>query len=445
MNITIHRGAKQIGGTCVELSAGQSRILLDFGLPLAGPDGAPYNPKSILQRPISELMDEGLLPNIPGLYRYDEHAPRVDGIFISHAHLDHYGLLNCVRPDIPIYLSQTAKTLINITYSFTGQDALPNCVQTVEAGRGCSCGEFRVTPYLADHSAPGALHYAIEAGDKTLIYTGDFRGHGRHGKKTTYLVNNAPKRVDALLIEGTMLSRGCEEVKTEEQLEYEAVDLIKKTNGPILVCQSGQNIDRLVTFFRAARKTGRTFVVDQYVAHVLASLNALEHNNLPHPSEDYAELRVLFLSYLMNKMSEERKKKDAYIYQNWKITKQEIAESPEKMILVVRPSMRETLEHIHSLNGGNTLSGGVLVFSQWKGYEKDSETSKLLAFAQEAGMSRCDLHTSGHATPETLRMVIEKLDPKWVIPIHTSAPENFVQVAPEDKIRFLDDGVAASL
>lgn len=34
MKLTIHRGSKEIGGTCVELKSGDSRILIDFGLPL---------------------------------------------------------------------------------------------------------------------------------------------------------------------------------------------------------------------------------------------------------------------------------------------------------------------------------------------------------------------------------------------------------------------------
>ena len=36
MKVRIHRGTKQIGGTCVELVASNQRLLLDFGLPLDG-------------------------------------------------------------------------------------------------------------------------------------------------------------------------------------------------------------------------------------------------------------------------------------------------------------------------------------------------------------------------------------------------------------------------
>jgi ribonuclease J len=42
MRLTIHRGAHEIGGTCIELESGDSRILLDFGMPLVGQDREPF-------------------------------------------------------------------------------------------------------------------------------------------------------------------------------------------------------------------------------------------------------------------------------------------------------------------------------------------------------------------------------------------------------------------
>jgi len=68
----IHRGAQQIGGTCVELSAEGSRILLDLGLPLDADEATPE-----------------LVPDVAGLRSQD---PSLLGIVISHGHGDHWGL-----------------------------------------------------------------------------------------------------------------------------------------------------------------------------------------------------------------------------------------------------------------------------------------------------------------------------------------------------------------
>ena len=52
MSIRIHRGRKEIGGTCIEIEAQGNRVVLDFGLPLDAPDDAD--------------VQESLLPRVPG-------------------------------------------------------------------------------------------------------------------------------------------------------------------------------------------------------------------------------------------------------------------------------------------------------------------------------------------------------------------------------------------
>jgi len=78
-----------------------------------------------------------------------------------------------------------------------------------------------------------------------------------------------------------MLGRQEEKVLTEKELEESAVEIFKQAKGPVLICQSGQNVDRLVAFFRAARRTGRLFLLDVYTAYVLDTLNAPPTTNLP--------------------------------------------------------------------------------------------------------------------------------------------------------------------
>jgi len=43
MNLTIHRGTKEIGGTCIELQTTESRIIIDFGLPLVDENQEPFD------------------------------------------------------------------------------------------------------------------------------------------------------------------------------------------------------------------------------------------------------------------------------------------------------------------------------------------------------------------------------------------------------------------
>ena len=116
MKITIHRGTHEIGGSCVELRTQKTRILVDFGIPLVSSQGEPFDAKTLEGKSIEELKEQKLLPDIKGLYKNEEKS--VDAILISHSHLDHYGLLNYVHPDIPVYLSEGAKILIEISNIF---------------------------------------------------------------------------------------------------------------------------------------------------------------------------------------------------------------------------------------------------------------------------------------------------------------------------------------
>ncbi len=80
MRLRIHHGASEIGGNCIELLSGTSRLLLDLGLPLqAGSHG---------------------LPSVSGLTQAD---PDLLGVVLSHPHLDHYGLLPLALPTVPVW------------------------------------------------------------------------------------------------------------------------------------------------------------------------------------------------------------------------------------------------------------------------------------------------------------------------------------------------------
>ena len=114
MKAIIYRGTCEIGGTLIELSADGTRILLDAGYPLFL-NGNPIE-DGVLKLPPEELLKLGVLPLINGLYEWD--SPSIDAVIISHAHLDHYGLLKYVHSDIPIYLSAGTKKLIEVSQLF---------------------------------------------------------------------------------------------------------------------------------------------------------------------------------------------------------------------------------------------------------------------------------------------------------------------------------------
>lgn len=116
MKLTIHRGTKEIGGSCIELASGGTRIIIDLGLPLVDKEGEPFDSNILKGKAIQDLIGENILPDVKGLYTSGDQG--VDAIFLSHSHQDHYGFLRYIHPDIPVYMSQGAKALIEISALF---------------------------------------------------------------------------------------------------------------------------------------------------------------------------------------------------------------------------------------------------------------------------------------------------------------------------------------
>ncbi len=63
MKFRIHRGTKEIGGSCVEVWTENTRILLDFGMPLVEKDGKEFDFRKYKTLISSELVEKGILPN----------------------------------------------------------------------------------------------------------------------------------------------------------------------------------------------------------------------------------------------------------------------------------------------------------------------------------------------------------------------------------------------
>lgn len=99
MNLTIHRGTNEIGGSCIELQSGNSRILLDFGMSLLNANGKAFNFREFEKLSVSELVKKNVLPDVQDAYSENS---KIDGLVISHSHGDHYGLMHYLNKDIPI-------------------------------------------------------------------------------------------------------------------------------------------------------------------------------------------------------------------------------------------------------------------------------------------------------------------------------------------------------
>lgn len=383
MKITIHRGQNQIGGSIIEIASETTRIILDAG---------------------SELDEEiPVAPQIDGLF---SGQAAYDAVFISHYHGDHLGLCDQVLPEIPIYIGKGAADVTNAARRYLNKPEY-HFAAYYEAGKTITIGDIEITPYLCDHSAFDAYMFHIACGGKTLIYSGDFRSNGR--KSFSHLLHKLPQ-ADALIIEGTTLSRASVPPKTEVDLERIAANAISKTDAPVFTLQAATNIDRLVTAFKAARRSNRVLIQDLYMAEVASAAG----ESIPN-AQTFSGVRV-FITNGWNGRYELLDSK----YRKTKIGRAGIAK--QKFVMCVRPSMKSYLE---TLSDEISFDGGILFYSMWEGYKQKEDIAEFLQFMQSKGVQIVDLHTSGHADEETIRKLIEDVNPDYIIPVHTENAEWF--------------------
>jgi len=417
MKLIIHRGTHEIGGSCVELhsDSGKTRIVIDVGMPLVSSSGTPFEWRHYEDLPEEQLLGQNILPAVDGLYSHQE--PSVAAVILSHAHQDHYGFFRFIHPDIPLYMSVGTKSLVEVSNLFLDTDVKLDPARTFEMWQPFRVGEFTIVPYLMDHSAPDAVAFLIEADGQRIFYTGDFRGHGRKAVLLDRLNTNPPPNIDYLLMEGSMMGRGEGLYPDEDAVEEALFGLFQSQSSLAYVFISSQNLDRLVSIYRAARRSGKVLVIDLYTAFVLDKLSIISSSI---PQFSWEGVQVLFSHYHAQKLADEDKQ-FLYKYVRSKIEFTEISANTKDKVLLAKDSryFRGVITKLKQ--EGDAFA----VYSMWHGY---LERSDLGQFLETHNIPITEIHTSGHAYVSQLKRLAAALKPRFIIPIHTFYPEKYPEI-----------------
>jgi ribonuclease J len=384
LQLTVHRGTHEIGGCCIEIAHPDGdRLILDAGRPLDAPDGA-----------------TGLLPASPDLSR-----PAT--VLISHPHQDHWGLVEELPPAWPIWTGSGSAKLIVVTGDIT-RHPLTRTFQTWHSrSKSFAIGPFTITPILTDHSAFDAYMLLVEGAGKRVLYTGDFRRHGRKSILIDRMMSNPPLNIDVLVTEGTNLGSG-KPVKNEKEIEQDFVELFKRTRGRVFVSWSAQNIDRTVTLYRAAKRTGRMLAIDLYTADVLDRIS--EGTRLPHAG--YTNLKVVVTKGLANYYR--RLGREDFIERMvpYGISAKRLVRG--RHVAMVRRSLIADYQRA----GAVPTADDAFNLSMWRGYESEPDIVELLEWCRTGGAKITYIHTSGHASPADLRAFAAGIRPRLTVPVH---------------------------
>ena len=337
MKLTIHRGTHEVGGNCVEVVSGNTRIILDIGLPLFNQDKEPHDTAALRRQSSEELQQSGIIPRVPGLVD-NEQSP--DAILLSHGHEDHTGLISHSKPEIPIYASVGTSKMMLAGCIFAGQPALPReRHRELQSGQRVQIGEFTLTAFSVDHSIYGSQAFLIEAEGKSVLYSGDLRLHGRKpGMHRTLVEAVRDRTVDLLLMEGTHIAHPDQKGQSEYEIEDEIAHHIRSSAGLVLASFSPQHVDRLVGFLRATKRAGRQFIADAYTALVMY----LVASETPIPKPESTDWVRVFFPKFFRESSRSKRLESVFTLKSPTIGMEEIRSNPSRYVMIFRPSMLES-------------------------------------------------------------------------------------------------------
>lgn len=388
MKIIIHRGTHQIGGIATEIQTKKNRILIDMGDELSLDPGFVSSPL-----------------NIPGVTDTNGNC---DAVFFTHHHGDHIGQMTLIRPEIPLYAGTLAKDvmLMSAEHSYKKDQVLCDRIKTINTfngGEELVIGDIRITPWSIDHSACDSYMFLIEADDKRILYTGDFRMHGFRGYVLPKILRKIGK-IDVLIIEGTTLSRPDAEPMTERELQQKVKEYMSQYKYVYVMCSS-TNLERICALSKAVPR-GKYFICDEYQKNLL---ELIEHH-LGGLSGLFSNLKkTVYGDNILDKIK------------------------AQGFLMTVRDN-RDFRNIISKFDRDQSI----ILYSMWDGYRTKSG-STIPDFLNLAGTWET-LHTSGHASHGDLKKLVDIAKPDIVIPMHSEKPDMLKTLCPDAKILLSNDG-----
>lgn len=363
VKIKMHRGANQIGGVCTEIYTNSTRLLFDMGAPLEGEGNQAW------------LDIDGVTTG----------TTNCDGIFLTHYHGDHIDEIVHVDIDIPVYMERSARKILELQQEhkrIIGEVVWADIVNEIEFCKPIQIKDFTITALESDHSAANSVMYLIEACDKRILLTGDYRLHGFYKEKVISTLKNL-EHIDLMITEGTNISRASSYNKDEQWCEHEFSRILSE-NKYVFLLASSSNIDRIAAFSRCVPK-GKYALADSYQTHVM-------HIADENRAEEYKSFKI-------HPYREEKKE----LYKKGGFG------------MVIRAGKRHNplVKEFFDMYPDKTC----LIYSMWKGYETLPYVAELLEYSKEH-IER--VHVSGHITKEDLEQVLKLVAPEKLIIHHTS-------------------------
>src|SRR5439155_4170442 len=169
----------------------------------------------------------------------------------------------------------------------------------------------------------------------------------------------------------------------EVDVELAMADMCRGTRGLVTVFSASQNIDRLVTIYRACKRAGRTLVIDLYTATIAA---ATKRETIPQPG--FPRLRVYVPNRQRILVNESAEFERVTAIRPHRIFLDEIRADPGRFVMVVQGSS------LPEIARGGCLEDASAIWSLWAGYLEQASGARVARLLEKHSVPITHLHAS---------------------------------------------------
>ncbi len=374
-------GLEQIGLNITAFEYEDSIIVVDCGLSF----------------PEDEMLGIDLV--IPDITYLKDNADKVKGFVITHGHEDHIGALPYVLKELNVPIYATKLTMGIIENKLTEHELMGTTKRkVVKFGQSVNLGQFRIEFIKTNHSIVDAAALAIYSPAGVVVHTGDFKvdytpvfGDAIDLQRFAEI---GRKGVLALMCDSTNAERlGFTPSEKTVGHTFDSLFLEHKDTR-ILIATFASNVDRVRQIINTAEKFDRKVVVEgRSMVNIIDTASKLGYLQI-------AERTLIDVEELKNY-------------------------PPEKTVIITTGSQGESMAALSRMAGNNhkkisIMPGDTVILSSHPIPGNEKAVTNIINELQMKGADVIfqDVHVSGHACQEEIKLIYSLVKPKYAVPVH---------------------------
>ena len=336
---------------------------------------------------------------IPDVTYLKDNIDKVKGFFITHGHEDHIGAIPYILKEVNVPIYATKLTIAIIEHKLEEHNMLKKVKRkVVKYGQHINLGCFRVEFIRTNHSIQDAAALAIYSPAGTVVHTGDFK------------VDYTPVYGDAIDLQrfGEIGKKGvlalmCDSTNAERPGFTMSERTVGKTfdnifadhkNTRIIIATFASNVDRVQQIMNSANKYGRKVVIEgRSMVNIITIASELGYLTIP-------EQTLIDIEQLKN-------------YPD------------EQTVIITTGSQGESMAALSRMASGmhrkiTIKPKDTIIFSSNPIPGNEKAVSGVINELTMKGAEVIfqDVHVSGHACQEDIKLIYSLVKPKYAIPVH---------------------------